>query len=106
IAPKRAMQRKKQPKPRDTEGPAPPAPGVAPLPPKAREGGGAEGDAGGVSHSSVLYKHSLGVEEFVHVLDTGLAPVAAHLVAPERHRRVHHLVAVHPHRARTDRSGH
>src|SRR5215472_9449070 len=39
------------------------------------------------------------VEVLFHLLDAGFTAVAAHLVAAERHSRVHRLVAVDPHRA-------
>ena len=45
----------------------------------------------------------LDVEVFVQVLEPGFAPVAAHLVAAERHGGVHRLVAVDPYRAGADR---
>src|SRR5688572_29402020 len=34
----------------------------------------------------------------LELLQAGLAPVAAHLVAAERHRGVHELIAIDPHR--------
>ena len=41
----------------------------------------------------------LHVEIFLDMLLAGLAAVAAHLVAAERHGGVHRLIAIHPHRA-------
>src|SRR4051812_32459104 len=40
----------------------------------------------------------LDAEIFLDVLLAGLAAIAAHLVAAERHRRVHRLIAVDPDR--------
>src|ERR1700693_5745208 len=45
------------------------------------------------------------VEIFFQVLFAGLAAITAHLVAAERYRRVHRLIAVHPDRARAKRLG-
>ncbi len=45
----------------------------------------------------------LDVEIFLDVLLAGLAAVAAHLVAAERHRRIHRLVAIDPDRAGAQR---
>jgi hypothetical protein len=47
----------------------------------------------------------LDVEIFFQVLLAGLAAIAAHLVAAERYRRVHRLIAIHPDRARAKRLG-
>src|SRR5271169_475989 len=54
----------------------------------------------GVSRSlGGLDPHRLDVEILLHLLQPGLAPVAAHLVAAERHRGIHRLVAIDPDRA-------
>src|ERR1700738_5068681 len=45
----------------------------------------------------------LDVEIFFQMLLAGLAAIAAHLVAAERYRRVHRLIAIDPDRARTKR---
>src|SRR6185312_4212044 len=45
----------------------------------------------------------LDVEILLDMLLAGLAAIAAHLVAAERHRRVHCLIAVHPDRAGAQR---
>src|ERR1700760_1742246 len=47
----------------------------------------------------------LDVEIFFEVLLAGFAAVAAHLVAAERHGRVHRLVAIDPHRTGAQRFG-
>src|ERR1700681_3668005 len=52
-----------------------------------------------------LYPDRLDVEIFFQVLLAGLAAVAAHLVAAERHRRVHRLIAIDPDRAGAQRFG-
>src|SRR5882757_8992097 len=52
-----------------------------------------------------LDPHRLDVEILLDVLLAGLAAVAAHLVAAERHRGVHRLIAVDPDRACAKRLG-
>src|SRR5690606_779159 len=56
--------------------------------------------------SGRLDEHGFHVEVFLHVLRAGLAAVAAHLVAAERHGGIHLLVAVDPHGAGADGTGH
>src|SRR5258708_19494212 len=48
----------------------------------------------------------LDVEIFFQMLLAGLATIAAHLVAAERHRRVHRLIAIDPDRAGAKRFRH
>src|ERR1700722_16300483 len=56
-------------------------------------------------HKKVADPDRLDVEIFFQVLLAGLAAIAAHLVAAERYRRVHRLIAIHPDRARAKRLG-
>jgi len=44
--------------------------------------------------------HCLYIQILFHLLNTGFATIAAHLVAAERDGRIHRLVAIDPHRAR------
>src|SRR5215469_6063625 len=51
---------------------------------------------------SGLYPDRLDVQVLVLVLHSGLAAVAAHLVAAERHRGIHGLISVDPDRTGAD----
>src|SRR5712675_1873811 len=61
---------------------------------------------GGVRRLCRLDPDRLDVEIFFQMLLAGLAAVAAHLVAAERHRRVHRLIAIYPDRAGAKRFRH
>src|SRR6516162_2323069 len=68
----------------------------------ARGGGGRRRSATLACRYAVLCgsdPHCLYIQILFHLLNTGFATIAAHLVAAERDGRIHRLVAIDPHRA-------